>query len=137
MNLKQLTDQNLMDSEAFTVLLTQLLTNGSKVSSLELDKFFQTKIVSYQNKLDDFTRVLSDIESAVNGINNDIFGDDHNDDPQFNKAQSDLLTSDLYGLKTGLTTIVTAVVEEFSLFMDIAQKIAELHQKVKESSSLQ
>ncbi|CAL9733533.1 nucleoporin Nup49p/NSP49 [Monosporozyma servazzii] len=137
MNLKQLTDHNLMDSEAFTVLLTQLMTNGSKVSSLELDKFFQTKINSYQNKLDDFTRVLSDIESAVNGINNDIFGNDHNDESQFNKAQSDLLTSDLYGLKTGLTTIVTAVVEEFSLFMDIAQKIAELHQKVKEYSSLQ
>ena len=126
-----------MDSETFTILLTQLLTSGSKISSIELDKFFQNKINSYQNKLDEYTRVLNDIESAVNGINNDVFGNGSQEESSFNISQSDSLSSNLYALKAGLNTIVTAVVEEFSLFMDIAQRIAELHQRVKEISSIQ
>lgn len=137
MNLKLLTDQHLMDSETFTILLTQLLTSGSKISSIELDKFFQNKINSYQSKLDEFTRVLNDIESAINGINNDLFGNSSQEESFFNISQSDSLSSNLYVLKTGLNTIVTAVIEEFSLFMDIAQRIAALHQKVKEVSSIQ
>lgn len=126
MSIKEITDQSIADSQTFSTILQQLLTPGTKISSIELDKFFQEKIQLYKNKLDEYFRVLSDIESAVNGIDNDMFGttskDGSNQDAGVESA----------GWKTGINAIVSTVLEEFELFMDMAERVAELHQKVKE-----
>ena len=104
------------------------LTPGSKISSLELEKFYQHKVQSYQTKLDDYFRVLSDIESAILGINNDVFGSSNSNGGE----SSTMDMNGLMNLKTGLNTIVSTVIEEFGLFMDTAERIAELRQKVRE-----
>ena len=151
--IKDLTDQNINDTQTFSTMLQQLLTPGSKVSSMELDKFFQQKIQTYEKRLDEYTRVLSDIESVVNGICNEVIGEgsgggggvttDSSGDNGNNingistSTGTDGMqatTSDILALKTGLDFIVNTVIEEFNLFMDIAQRIAEVHQKVKEIS---
>ena len=106
-------------------IFQQLLTPGTKISSVELDKFFQEKIQLYKSKLDEYFRVLADIESAVNGIDSDMFGGNPEHNPQENGA-------DVIGLKTGINAIVSTVMEEFELFMDMAGRVAELHQKVRE-----
>ncbi|EDO14525.1 hypothetical protein Kpol_274p8 [Vanderwaltozyma polyspora DSM 70294] len=124
--IKETTDQSISNTQQFTILFQQLLTPDSKVSSIELDKFFQQKIQLYQKKLDDYFRVLSDIESTVNGINDDLFGTGSNT----HEASSD--GPNLYALKNGLNALVATVIEEFKLFMDTAERVAELHQKVKE-----
>lgn len=126
-SIKEITDANLTDTQTFAIILQQLLTPGSKISSMELDKFFHHKLQSYQSKLDEFFRVLSDIESAVNGIDGDVFGSKA--DGFQGGASNDSL--DVFAVKTGLNALVSTVVEEFQLFMDTAERIAELHQKVK------
>ena len=147
--IKDLTDQNIADTQTFSTMLQQLLTPGSKVSSIELDKFFQQKIQIYEKRLDEYSRVLSDIESVVNGICNEVVGEgsgvttdssgDNGNGINGTGAgtggmQLQATTSDILTLKTGLDFIVNTVIEEFNLFMDIAQRIAEVHQKVKEIS---
>lgn len=125
---KETTEHNLNHTQQFAILFQQMLTPDSKVSSLELDKFFQQKIHMYQVKLDDYFNVLSDIESTVNGINGDLFGGDSNTYSHFPQADA----SNIYSLKSGLNALVSTVIEEFKLFMDTAERVAELHQKVKE-----
>ena len=151
--IKDLTDQNINDTQTFSTMLQQLLTPGSKVSSMELDKFFQQKIQTYEKRLDEYTRVLSDIESVVNGICNEVIGEGSSGSGGVTTDSSgdngnningiststgtdgmQATTSDILALKTGLDFIVNTVIEEFNLFMDIAQRIAEVHQKVKEIS---
>ncbi|SCU93630.1 LADA_0G04126g1_1 [Lachancea dasiensis] len=124
--IKEITDQNMLDSQMFSTILHQLLSPGSKISSLELDKFFQDKIQLYRAKLDDYFNVLSDIESAVRGIERDMFGATNSDNSVSNYA------GDNMGWKTGINAIVSTVLEEFELFMDMAERVAELHQRVKE-----
>ncbi|CAI4450880.1 AMM_1a_G0018300.mRNA.1.CDS.1 [Saccharomyces cerevisiae] len=129
---KSLIDEDLLDTQTFSVLLQQLLTPGSKISSNDLDKFFQKKIHLYEKKLEDYCRILSDIETAVNGIDTDLFGAPNN--PNSTAITADLGSSEaenLLQLKTGLAAIVSTVIEEFTLFMDIAERIAVLHQKTK------
>ena len=134
---KSLIDEDLLDTQTFSVLLQQLLTPGSKISSNDLDRFFQKKIHLYEKKLEDYCRILSDIETAVNGIDTDLFGAPNN-------ANSTAITADLVSseaenllqLKTGIAAIVSTVIEEFTLFMDIAERIAVLHQKTKTLASL-
>lgn len=128
---KELTDNNLSDTQMFAIILQQILTPGSKISSLELEKFFQAKIAMYQSKLDDYFRVLSDIESAVNGIHCDIFGGSHEISGSDGLSNNDNAQEDLYAMKTGLNAIISTVIEEFKLFMSTADQIASLHQKVK------
>ncbi|CCK71176.1 FG-nucleoporin NUP49 KNAG_0G01180 [Huiozyma naganishii CBS 8797] len=152
--IKQLTDENTASSQNFSLILQQLLTPGSKISAMELDKFFQAKIQMFKSKLDDFATVLADIESAMNGINSDVFGSGTTSStagkitttntagaitgpattvtPTGKRDQD--RTNDVFVLKTGLNAIVSTVIEEFSLFMDTAQRIAELHQKIKQLS---
>lgn len=131
--IKEMTDQSITDTQTFAMILQQLLTPGSKISSLELDKFFQHRIQNYQDKLDDYFRVLSDIESAVNGIDNDVFGSDSNT-KGFNKNNDSTGYVDVYAMKTGINALISTVIEEFSLFMDTAERVAQIHQKVKEIS---
>lgn len=126
---KELTDNNLSDTQMFAIILQQILTPGSKISSLELEKFFQAKIAMYQSKLDDYFRVLSDIESAVNGIHCDIFGGSHEISGSDGLSNNDNAQEDLYAMKTGLNAIISTVIEEFKLFMSTADQIASLHQK--------
>lgn len=131
---KELTDSNLTDTQMFAIILQQILTPGSKISSMELEKFFQNKIAIYQAKLDDFFRVLSDIESAVNGIHCDIFGgDSENNTKNFGelRKEKEKAVEDLYAMKTGLNAIISTVIEEFKLFMSTADQIAALHQQIK------
>lgn len=131
---KELTDSNLTDTQMFAIILQQILTPGSKISSLELEKFFQNKITIYQAKLDDYFRVLSDIESAVNGIHYDIFGgDNESSSKNFSELdkEKEKAVQDLYAMKTGLNAIISTVIEEFKLFMSTADQIAALHQQVK------
>ncbi|AQZ15453.1 NUP49 (YGL172W) [Zygosaccharomyces parabailii] len=130
-SIKETTDYNLTDTQTFSIILQQLLTPGSKISSLELDKFFHHKLQSYKCKLDEYFRVLSDIESAVNGIDSDIFGS-RSEEFQGSNSNDSL---DVFAVKTGLNALVSTVVEEFQLFMDTAEKIAELHQKVKQAAA--
>ncbi|AET41652.1 FG-nucleoporin NUP49 Ecym_8382 [Eremothecium cymbalariae DBVPG len=122
-SIKSLTDDNIRDSESFSLILNQLLTPGTKVSSAELNKFFQEKILLYKHKLDEYFRVLSDIKSAVNGLDSDMFGSSENSSSEFNDL-----------VKTGINSIVATVIEEFELFMDMAERVAQLHQRVKELS---
>ncbi|AAS51875.1 ADL045Wp [Eremothecium gossypii ATCC 10895] len=118
--IKALTDDNIRDSECFSLILNQLLTPGTKVSSAELQKFFQEKIQLYRVRLDEYFRVLSDIKSAVNGLDSDMFGSQENS------------TEYAEPTKTGINSIVATVIEEFELFMDMAERVAQLHQRVKE-----
>lgn len=123
--IKEITDQNIADSQTFSIILQQLITPGNKISSLELDKFFQEKIQLYKSRLDEYFYVLSDIESAVHGIERDMLGVTSTDGSQDT-------SKDNTSWKTGINAIVSTVLEEFELFMDMAERIAELHQKVKE-----
>ncbi|SCV00680.1 LANO_0F08064g1_1 [Lachancea nothofagi CBS 11611] len=123
--IKDITDQNMLDSQTFSTILQQLITPGSKISSLELDKFFQDKIQLYKSKLDEYFYVLSDIESAVRGIERDMFGATSTDGGSDSNGDS-------VGWKTGINAIVSTVLEEFELFMDMAERVAGLHQQVKE-----
>lgn len=136
LSIKDLTDQDIADSQTFSILLQQLLTPGSKVSSLELDKFFQHRIQVYHSKLDEYSRVLVDIENTINGINNEVTG---SSDPTSingnNGVKNSMEFNDFVSLKSGLHTIINTVIEEFNLFMDIAQRIAVLHQDVKDIST--
>nr|CAI6504001.1 AKR_HP1_G0018180.mRNA.1.CDS.1 [Saccharomyces cerevisiae] len=59
---KSLIDEDLLDTQTFSVLLQQLLTPGSKISSNDLDKFFQKKIHLYEKKLEDYFRFLCHIK---------------------------------------------------------------------------
>lgn len=129
-SIKETTDQSIAETQTFSMILQQLLTPGSKISSNELDKFFHHRAQVYQNKLDDYFRVLSDIESAVDGIDADIFGSYPNAIGSNDGNSSESL--DIFAMKTGLNALVSTVIEEFKLFMDTAERIAELHQKVKE-----
>ncbi|QLQ82604.1 hypothetical protein HG537_0H03670 [Torulaspora globosa] len=131
-SIKDTTDQSIADTQTFAMILQQLLTPGSKISSIELDKFFHNRIQLYQEKLDDYFRVLSDIESAVNGIDNDVFGTP--DTKGFNKGTEPSGYIDVYAMKTGINALISTVIEEFSLFMDTAERVAQIHQKVKEIS---
>ncbi|CAI4061616.1 hypothetical protein SKDZ_07G0920 [Saccharomyces kudriavzevii ZP591] len=132
---KSLIDEDLLDTQTFSVLLQQLLTPGSKISSNELDKFFQKKIQLYEKKLEDYSRILSDIETAVNGIDTDLFGAPSNPNATTIGDLASSEAEDLLQLKTGLGAIVSTVIEEFTLFMDIAERIAVLHQKTKSLAS--
>ncbi|SCU84665.1 LAFA_0D11276g1_1 [Lachancea sp. 'fantastica'] len=123
--IKDTIDQNMTDSQTFSTIFQQLITPGSKISSIELDKFFQDKIQQYKHKLDEYFNVLSDIESAVQGIERDMFGATSTDGGADSGA-------DGTNWKTGINAIVSTVLEEFELFMDMAERVAELHQKVKE-----
>ncbi|CEP60510.1 FG-nucleoporin NUP49 LALA0_S01e12574g [Lachancea lanzarotensis] len=123
--IKDTIDQNMTDSQTFSTIFQQLTTPGSKISSIELDKFFQDKIQQYKHKLDEYFYVLSDIESAVQGIERDMFGATSPDGGSESGA-------DGTNWKTGINAIVSTVLEEFELFLDMAERVAELHQKVKE-----
>lgn len=129
-SIRDTTDQSIAETQTFSMILQQLLTPGSKISSIELDKFFHHRTQVYQNRLDDYFRVLSDIESAVDGIDADIFGSYPNAIGSKDGNSSESL--DIFAMKTGLNALVSTVIEEFKLFMDTAERIAELHQKVKE-----
>ncbi|AMD22613.1 HHL157Cp [Eremothecium sinecaudum] len=120
-SIKSLTDDNIRDSESFSLILNQLLTPGTKVSSAELNRFFQEKIQLYNQKLDEYFRVLSDIKSAVNGLDNDMFGTKENTNGEFADP-----------IKASINSIIVTVIEEFELFMDMAERVAQLHQRVKE-----
>lgn len=139
LSIKELTDQNISDTQAFSILLQQLLTPGSKVSSLDLDKFFQHKIQIYHTKLDEYSRVLSDIENTINSVNNEVAGTTGGTlDGTFSSNDSagrSLEFADVVSLKSGLNMVINTVIEEFNLFMDIAQRIAVLHQHVKALSN--
>jgi len=133
--IKDLTDYNIADTQTFSILLQQLLTPGSKVSSMELDKFFQHRIQVYNSKLDEYSRVLSDIENTINGINNEVIG---SSDPILNNGsgvKNSMEFNDFVSLKSGLHAIINTVIEEFNLFMDIAQRIAVLHQHIRDAQS--
>ncbi|QLL34534.1 hypothetical protein HG536_0G03960 [Torulaspora globosa] len=130
-SIKDITDQSIADTQTFAMILQQLLTPGSKISSMELEKFFHHRIQVYQEKLDDYFRVLSDIESAVNGIDNDVFGAPP-DAKGFSKNNESSGHVDVYAMKTGINALISTVIEEFSLFMDTAERVAQIHQKVKE-----
>lgn len=132
-SIKETTDRSIADTQTFSMILQQLLTPGSKISSMELDKFFHHRIQTYQDKLDDYFRVLSDIESAVNGIDTDVFGR-HSDNKGFKRANESSDYVDVYAMKTGINALISTVIEEFSLFMDTAERVAQIHQKVKEIS---
>ncbi|SCU92645.1 LAME_0F00870g1_1 [Lachancea meyersii CBS 8951] len=125
--IKDTIDQSMADCQTFSTILQQIITPGSKISSLELDKFFQDKILHYKHKLDEYFYVLSDIESAVQGIERDMFGATSTD----GGCDS---SGDRMNWKTGINAIVSTVLEEFELFMDMAERVAELHQRVKEIS---
>lgn len=124
-SIKVLTDDNIRDSESFSLILTQLLTPGTKVSSVDLNRFFQKKIQLYKQRLDEYFSVLTDIKSAINGLDNYMFGSE--DD-----ARDELTGS----IKTGINFIILTVMEEFGLFMDIAERVAQLHQRVKEANGV-
>lgn len=130
-SIKVITDQSITDTQTFSMILQQLLTPGSKISSIELDKFFHHRIQIYQNKLDDYFRVLSDIESAVNGVDTDVFGAQPNSS-WLSKGDEPSEYLDVFAIKTGINALVSTVIEEFSLFMDTAERVAQIHQKVKE-----
>lgn len=130
-SIKEITDQSIADTQTFSMILQQLLTPGSKISSIELDKFFHHRIQLYQDKLDDYFRVLSDIESAVNGIDTDVLGA-HPNSSWLTKGDESSEYLDIFAIKTGINAVVSTVIEEFSLFMDTAERVAQIHQRVKE-----
>lgn len=130
-SIKEITDQSIADTQTFSMILQQLLTPDSKISSIELDKFFHHRIQLYQNKLDDYFRVLSDIESAVNGVDTDVLGA-HPNSSWLAKGDESSEYLDIFAIKTGINALVSTVIEEFGLFMDTAERVAQIHQRVKE-----
>ena len=115
--IKSLVDKDVTQLENFAIMLQQLVTKGFKISNVEIDKFFQEKLIVYKNKLNDYNDTLSNIDNAVAGLENDMFGNDSTEDDD---------------TKVGVNIIVSVLMEEFKLFMDTAERIAELHQKCKE-----
>ncbi|CDO96379.1 unnamed protein product [Kluyveromyces dobzhanskii CBS 2104] len=115
--IKTLVDDDVKQLENFAIMLQQLVTKGFKISNVEIDKFFQEKLITYKNKLNDYNDTLSNIDDAVSGLENDLFGNDSSEDDE---------------TKIGVNIIVSVLIEEFKLFMDTAERIAELHQKCKE-----
>ena len=102
------TDEALHDSENFFQILQRLLAAGSKISSIELDVYFNKKVEFYKSKLEEYTRVLGEIDAAVEGIEK--------------YSISDL---------GGIDLIISTLHEEFNLFMEVANTVADIHQKVK------
>lgn len=115
--IKTLVDKDVKQLENFAIMLQQLVSKGFKISNVEIDKFFQEKLITYKHKLNDYNDTLSNIDDAVSGLENDLFGNDSSEDDD---------------TKVGINIIVSVLIEEFKLFMDTAERIAELHQKCKE-----
>ena len=82
--------------------------------------------------------MIGEGSSGSGGVTTDSSGDNGNNINGISTSTGtdgmQATTSDILALKTGLDFIVNTVIEEFNLFMDIAQRIAEVHQKVKEIS---
>ncbi|KAH3681938.1 hypothetical protein WICPIJ_007100 [Wickerhamomyces pijperi] len=106
--IKVVTDEALRDSENFFVLLQRLLTSGSKISSIEIDTYFNRKVEFYKSKINEYTGILAEIDSAIEGIERDSISD-----------------------VNGMSLVVSTLKEEFKLFMELANTIADLHQKVR------
>lgn len=106
--IRQITDEALRDSENFFVLLQRLLTSGSKISSVEIDTYFTRKVEFYKVKIQEYTGILAEIDNAVEGIERDSISD-----------------------VNGISLVASTLKEEFKLFMELANTVADIHQKVK------
>lgn len=101
------TDEALGDAENFFIILQRLLQAGNKTSSLEIDQYFNKQAEYYKNKLDKYTQALSEIDAAVEGIEKDSISD-----------------------VGGMNLVVSTLHEEYRLFMEVADTVAEVHNKV-------
>jgi nucleoporin p58/p45 len=101
------TDEALEDAENFFVILQRLLSVGSKTSSVEIDQYFNKKAKYYKEKLEKYIQALSEIDAAVQGLEKDSISD-----------------------VGGMNLVITTVHEEFELFMEVANAVADVHHKM-------
>ncbi|KAH3901637.1 FG-nucleoporin NUP49 SCDLUD_001403 [Saccharomycodes ludwigii] len=148
--LRKQTDKSINHSEISNIIIQQLTSNNpnSKISYSELDSYFQKKMKSYRFKLNEYLSVLGDIEVAIQGLENYMFinnsnnNNNNNNNNNSNSSSSSSSSSNADMLiqngtnaiidSSPIVSIINTVIAEFELFMKTAERIAELHQRVKE-----
>ncbi|ODQ79194.1 hypothetical protein BABINDRAFT_162234 [Babjeviella inositovora NRRL Y-12698] len=112
-SLKSLCDDVVADSEKLYVIIKQLSTPGTRINSNDLNNYFFKKIDYYTAKLAEYAAVVNSSEEAVNGIERDA----------------------VEGIG-GMNAIIGVLQEQYSLFMELSNAMAEIHQETKQVSSL-